>query len=70
MKHEVEAVPSASARAKISLQSNRSNRSSNTSANRRTGKKSFVIERKAIDDPDKELSRWVIDSFGKKPESE
>ena len=35
----------------------------------RTGKKSFVIERKAIDDPDKELSRWVIDSFGKKPES-
>jgi uncharacterized protein YcbK (DUF882 family) len=32
----------------------------------RTGKKSFVIERKAIDDPDKELSKWVIDSFGKK----
>ena len=34
----------------------------------RTGKKSFVIERKAIDDPDKELSKWVVDSFGKKPE--
>jgi hypothetical protein len=34
----------------------------------RTGKKSFVIERKTIDDPDKELSGWVIDSFGKKPE--
>jgi endopeptidase Clp ATP-binding regulatory subunit ClpX len=34
----------------------------------RTGKKSFVIERKAIDDPDKELSKWVIDSFGKKPD--
>jgi endopeptidase Clp ATP-binding regulatory subunit ClpX len=33
----------------------------------RTGKKSFVIERKAIDDPDKELSKWVVDSFGKKP---
>jgi len=32
----------------------------------RTGKKSFVIERKAIDDPDKELSRWVVDSFGQK----
>ena len=32
----------------------------------RTGKKSFVIERKAIDDPDKELSKWVVDSFGKK----
>ena len=34
----------------------------------RTGKKSFVIERKAIDDPDKELSKWVVDSFGKKPD--
>lgn len=34
----------------------------------RTGKKSFVIERKAIDDPDKELSRWVVDSFGNKPD--
>ena len=33
----------------------------------RTGKKSFVIDRKAIDDPDKELSKWVVDSFGKKP---
>ena len=34
----------------------------------RTGKKSFVIEKKAIDDPDKELSKWVVDSFGKKPD--
>jgi endopeptidase Clp ATP-binding regulatory subunit ClpX len=32
----------------------------------RTGKNSFVIERKAIDDPDKELSKWVIESFGQK----
>jgi endopeptidase Clp ATP-binding regulatory subunit ClpX len=32
----------------------------------RTGKKEFVIEKKTIDDPDKELSRWVIDSFGAK----
>ena len=35
----------------------------------RTGKKSFVIERRAIDDPDKELSKWVVDSFGKNPEA-
>ena len=35
----------------------------------RTGKKSFVIERKAIDDPDKELSKWVVDSFGKNPQA-
>ena len=34
----------------------------------RTGKKSFVIEKKAIDDPDKELSKWVVESFGKKPD--
>jgi len=27
-----------------------------------------VIEKKAIDDPDKELSKWVVDSFGKKPD--
>jgi endopeptidase Clp ATP-binding regulatory subunit ClpX len=32
----------------------------------RTGKNSFVIERKAIDDPDKELSKWVVESFGQK----
>ena len=32
----------------------------------RTGKKEFVIEKKTIDDPDKELSRWVVDSFGSK----
>jgi hypothetical protein len=30
----------------------------------RTGKRSFVIEKKVIDDPDKELSRWVVESFG------
>ncbi|MDG1173610.1 MAG: AAA family ATPase [Opitutales bacterium] len=29
----------------------------------RTGKRSFVIEKKVIDDPDKELSRWVVESF-------
>ena len=23
-----------------------------------------MIERKAIDDPDKELSKWVVESFG------
>jgi hypothetical protein len=32
----------------------------------RTGKKEFVIEKKTIDDPDKELSSWVVDSFGSK----
>ena len=32
----------------------------------RTGKKEFVIEKKTVDDPDKELSRWVVDSFGSK----
>ena len=30
----------------------------------RTGKKSFAIDRKVIDDPDKELSSWVVESFG------
>ena len=30
----------------------------------RTGKKSFAIDRKVIDDPDKELSNWVVESFG------
>ena len=29
----------------------------------RTGKRSFVIDKKVIDDPDKELSRWVVESF-------
>ena len=32
----------------------------------RTGKKEFVIEKKTIEDPDKELSRWVVESFGSK----
>jgi ATP-dependent Clp protease ATP-binding subunit ClpX len=32
----------------------------------RTGKKEFVIEKKTIEDPDKELSSWVVDSFGSK----
>ena len=32
----------------------------------RTGNKEFVIEKKTIDDPDKELSRWVVESFGSK----
>ena len=36
----------------------------------RTGKKEFVIEKKTIDDPDKELSRWVVDSFGSKKSPE
>ena len=26
-------------------------------------KKEFVIEKKTVDDPDKELSRWVVDSL-------
>ena len=29
----------------------------------RTGKDFFVIDKKVIDDPDKELSRWVVESF-------
>ena len=36
----------------------------------RTGKKEFVIDRKSIDDPDKELSRWVVESFGQKESTE
>ena len=37
--------------------------------NQRTGKKEFMIDKKVVDDPDKELSQWVIESFGKQPES-
>jgi len=29
----------------------------------RTGKRTFLIDKKVIDDPDKELSRWVVESF-------
>jgi len=29
----------------------------------RTGKDFFIIDKKVIDDPDKELSRWVVESF-------
>jgi len=29
----------------------------------RTGRNYFVIEKKVIEDPDKELSRWVVESF-------
>ena len=36
----------------------------------RTGKKEFVIDKKVIDDPDKELSRWVVESFGNKEKTE
>jgi ATP-dependent Clp protease ATP-binding subunit ClpX len=36
----------------------------------RTGNKEFVIEKKTIDDPDKELSRWVVESFGSKKSPE
>jgi len=36
----------------------------------RTGKKEFVIDKKSIDDPDKELSRWVVESFGQKESPE
>ena len=36
----------------------------------RTGKTEFVIDKKAIDDPDKELSRWVVESFGQKESTE
>ena len=35
----------------------------------RTGNKEFVIDKKVIDDPDKELSRWVVDSFETKEKS-
>jgi endopeptidase Clp ATP-binding regulatory subunit ClpX len=37
--------------------------------NQRTGKNEFVIDKKVVDDPDKELSQWVIESFGKQPNS-
>ena len=33
--------------------------------NQRTGRKEFVIDKKVVDDPDKELSQWVMESFGK-----
>jgi len=36
----------------------------------RTGKRSFVIDKKVIDDPDKELSRWVVESFSPAEEKE
>jgi len=36
----------------------------------RTGKKEFVIDKKVIDDPDKELSQWVVESFGQKKNPE
>ena len=35
----------------------------------RTGKNSFNIDKKVIDDPDKELSRWVVESFSQTEES-
>ncbi|MFP6854708.1 MAG: hypothetical protein VB980_02915, partial [Opitutales bacterium] len=35
----------------------------------RTGRDSFPIDRKVVDNPDKELSRWVIESF-RGPEDE
>ena len=34
----------------------------------RTGKNEFVIDKKVVDDPDKELSKWVVDSFGSSEE--
>ena len=37
--------------------------------NQRTGKKEFVIDKKVVDDPDKELSKWVVESFGKNKDS-
>ena len=36
----------------------------------RTGKNSFVLDKKAVDDPDKELSRWVVESFSTSEEKE
>ena len=33
--------------------------------NQRTGKKEFIIDKKVVEDPDKELSQWVVESFGK-----
>ena len=35
----------------------------------RTGNKEFSIDKKVIDNPDKELSRWVVESFEKPTES-
>ena len=35
----------------------------------RTGKNSFNVDKKVIDDPDKELSRWVVESFSQTEES-
>jgi len=29
-----------------------------------------VIDKKVIDDPDKELSQWVVESFGNKEKTE
>ena len=37
--------------------------------NQRTGKKEFIIDKKVVDDPDKELSEWVVESFGKQKET-
>ena len=36
----------------------------------RTGKNSFNVDKKVIDDPDKELSRWVVESFSQTEESQ
>ena len=36
----------------------------------RTGKNSFVIDKKVIEDPDKELSRWVVESFSSSEDKE
>ena len=36
----------------------------------RTGKSSFVIDKDVIEDPDKELSRWVVESFSTTEEKE
>ena len=35
----------------------------------RTGKNSFNVDKKVIDDPDKELSRWVVESFSQTEDS-
>jgi endopeptidase Clp ATP-binding regulatory subunit ClpX len=37
--------------------------------NQRTGKKEFMIDKKVVDDPDKELSQWVVESFDKKQDN-
>ena len=36
----------------------------------RTGKNSFTIDKKVIEDPDKELSRWVVESFSSSKDQE